>query len=63
MANKVNSFQVGGDTYGIIPDLTFDNYPTEGSSNPVTSDGIAKAVQGAAVGTDISVGRTPGSDI
>lgn len=63
MSNKVNSFQVGGDTYGIIPDLTFDNYPTEGSSNPVTSDGIARAVQGAAVGTDISVGRTPGTDI
>lgn len=63
MSNKVNSFQVGGDTYGIIPDLTFDNYPTEGSSNPVTSDGIARAVQGASVGTDISVGRTPGTDI
>ena len=63
MSNKVNSFQVGGDTYGIIPDLTFDNYPTEGSSNPVTSDGIARAVQGAAVGTDISVGREPGTPI
>jgi hypothetical protein len=63
MANKVNGFQVGGDTYGIIPDLTFDNYPTEGSSNPVTSDGIARAVQSATVGTDISVGREAGTPI
>ena len=63
MANKVNGFQVGGDTYGIIPDLTFDNYPTIGSSNPVTSNGIAEAIQGATIGTDISVGRTPGSPI
>lgn len=63
MSNKVNAFQVGGDTYGIIPDLTFDNYPTIGSSNPVTSNGIAEAIQGATVGTDISVGREEGTPI
>lgn len=63
MANEVTSFQVQGNKYSVKADLTFDNTPTIGSSNPVTSNGIALAVQGAAVGTDISVGRSDGTPI
>lgn len=63
MANEVTSFQVQGSKYSVKADLTFDDTPTIGSSNPVTSNGIALAVQGAAVGTDISVGRSGGTPI
>lgn len=63
MANEVTSFEVQGNEYDVNPHLTFDSTPTVGSSNPVTSNGIALAVQGAAVGTDISVGRTAGTPV
>lgn len=63
MANKVTAFQVQGNTYGVDADLTFDTTPTAGSTNPVTSNGIKVAVDGAAVGTSISVGRTDGTPI
>lgn len=35
--------------------LTFDSTPTEGSENPVTSDGIAKYVDEKAVQSDLSI--------
>ena len=64
MANtKVTSFSVQGNRYGLEPDLTFDITPTAGSTNPVTSNGIYMAISAAAIGTDISVGRTDGSQI
>lgn len=63
MANEVTSFEVQGNEYDVNPHLTFDSTPTVGSSNPVTSNGIALAVQSAAIGTDISVGRTAGTPI
>lgn len=63
MANEVTSFEVQGNEYDVNPHLTFDSTPTVGSSNPVTSNGIALAVQSAAIGTDISVGRTAGTPV
>lgn len=63
MANKVTAFQVQNNTYGVDADLTFDTTPTAGSTNPVTSNGIKLAVDGAAIGTSISVGRTDGTPI
>jgi len=63
MANKVNSFQVQNNSYGVEANLTFDTTPTHGSSNPVTSDGIAEAIDGARIGTDISYGRTSGTPV
>lgn len=63
MANKVNSFQVQGNSYGVEANLTFDTTPTHGSSNPVTSNGIAEAIDGAKLGTDISYGRTPDTPV
>jgi len=63
MANEVTSFEVQGNNYDLKPNLTFDTTPTIGSTNPVTSNGIALAVQAAAIGTDISVGRTEDSQI
>jgi len=63
MANKVTSFQVQNKDYHVDPDLTFDGFPTEGSSNPVTSNGIFVALQGAVIGDNISYGRTTGSPV
>lgn len=63
MANEIRSIEVQGNDYSLKPDLTFDTTPTIGSNNPVTSNGIALAVQAAAIGTDISVGRTDGSPV
>lgn len=63
MANKVNSFQVQGNSYGVEANLTFDTTPTHGSSNPVTSNGIAEAIDGVRIGTDISYGRTPDTPV
>ena len=63
MADKVKSFQVQGKPYSVDPDLTFDGFPTEGSSNPVTSNGIYVALQGAVIGDNISYGRTTGSPV
>lgn len=63
MANEVTSFEVQGNNYDLKPNLTFDTTPTIGSSNPVTSNGIALAVQAASIGTDISVGREEGTPI
>jgi hypothetical protein len=63
MANEVTSFEVQGNEYDVNPHLTFDTTPTVGSSNPVTSNGIALAVQSAAIGTDISVGRKDGTPV
>lgn len=63
MANRVNSFNVQGNTYGVEADLTFDTSPTIGSSNPVTSDGIAQAIQSVTLGDSISYGRTDGTPV
>ena len=63
MANRVNSFNVQGNTYGVEADLTFDSSPTIGSSNPVTSDGIAQAIQSVTLGDSISYGRTDGTPV
>lgn len=63
MANQVTSFMVQGQRYGVDADLQFDSVPTEGSMNPVTSNGIKVAVEGATLGTNISVGRTPGTEV
>jgi hypothetical protein len=58
MANNVKSFRVQGQDYGVSADLSFDGFPTLGSTNPVTSNGIAVAIQGATLGDNISFGRT-----
>ena len=63
MANSVTSFEVQNNAYSINPDLNFDSTPTIGSTNPVTSNGIALAVQSASIGDNISFGRVDGSDI
>ncbi len=41
--------------------LTFDSVPTSGSTNPVTSDGIYNAIQGATPTIDIDGAPTEGS--
>ena len=56
----VKSFQVQGNKYNVNPDLTFDNTPTHGSSNPVTSEGIATAIENQAI---MSAGRADGSQV
>lgn len=56
----VKSFQVQGNKYNVNPDLTFDNTPTHGSSNPVTSEGIATAIENQAI---MSAGRADGSHV
>ncbi len=58
MANNVKSFRVQGQDYGVSANLSFDGFPTLGSTNPVTSNGIAVAIQGATLGDNISFGRT-----
>ena len=63
MANRVNSFNVQGNTYGVEADLTFDDSPTIGSANPVTSNGIAEAIQSVTLGDSISYGRTDGTPV
>ena len=63
MSNKVNSFQVQGSKYGIEPDYTFDNTPTQGSQNPVTSNGIYEAINGVSLGSSVSYGRADGSPV
>lgn len=63
MSGKVNAFQVQNQNYGVEADLTFDSTPTRGSSNPVTSNGIAEAIDGARIGTDISYDRANGTPI
>lgn len=63
MANKVNSFQVQGSKYGIEPDYIFDSTPTQGSTNPVTSNGIYEAINGVSLGSSVSYGRTAGSTV
>jgi hypothetical protein len=63
MANEVTSFEVQGNNYDLKPNMTFDNTPTIGSNNPVTSNGIALAVQGVALSDNISYGRTEGSSV
>lgn len=46
LSQRVNDLDttLGGEIAGKQDTLTFDNTPTEGSQNPVTSDGIAKAI-------------------
>lgn len=63
MTNKVNSFQVQGNKYGIEPDYVFDNTPTQGSTNPVTSNGIYEAINGVSLGSSVSYGRADGSPV
>lgn len=63
MANRVNSFNVQGNAYGVEADLTFDTSPTIGSSNPVTSNGIAQAIQSVTLGDSISYGRADGTPV
>lgn len=60
---KVNSFEVRGQNYDVEADLTFDSVPTLGSTNPVTSNGIAEAINGVRIGTDISYDRATGTPV
>jgi hypothetical protein len=63
MAGRVTSFNVQGEDYRVEADLQFDSTPTLGSTNPVTSNGIAVALSAVSIGDNISYGRTAGTPI
>jgi hypothetical protein len=63
MAGRVTSFNVQGEDYRVGADLQFDSTPTLGSTNPVTSNGIAVALSAVSIGDNISYGRTAGTPI
>lgn len=63
MAGRVTSFNVQGEDYRVEADLQFDSTPTLGSTNPVTSNGIAVALSAVSIGDNISYGRTEGTPI